>query len=222
MNCDKSRSFVPSQGAFMRSATSLQPFDAHAFALRPIGRSGGGGDVGGIAASSSRRALPVLGASSAEAKPKRMLRARPWAWALVFFAVWGLLVGGRAQIVRLAPGAAPLYAALGLGVNLRQMAIEKVTSRLADEDGRQILIVEGNIRNLAEAPRPAPRMRLSVLDATGREIYFWTAAPPKARLAVGETAQFRARLAAPPKEGSDVRVRFAGESDAGQSPGYAR
>ncbi|WP_296706295.1 DUF3426 domain-containing protein [Rhodoblastus sp.] len=207
----------------MRSATSLQPLDVHAFAPRQFGRSGGGSDVGGIAASSSRRALPGAGAPSAPDKQTRALRApRPWTWVLVFLAAWGLLVGGRAQIVRLAPAAAPLYTALGLGVNLRQMAIEKVTSRLADEDGRQILIVEGGIRNLAEAPRVAPRMRLSVLDATGREIYFWTAAPPKARLAVGETAQFRARLAAPPKEGSDVRVRFAGDADAGQSPGYAR
>lgn len=207
----------------MRSATSLQPFDVHAFAPRQIGRAGAGGDVGGIAASSSRRAPLAVGGCAAPGKPKRALRApRPWAWVLIFLAAWGLLVGGRAQIVRLAPAAAPLYAALGLGVNLRQMAIEKVTSRLADEDGRQILIVEGGIRNLGETPRAAPRMRLSVLDATGREIYFWTAAPPKARLAVGETAQFRARLAAPPKEGSDVRVRFAGDSDAGQTPGYAR
>jgi Protein of unknown function (DUF3426) len=218
MNCDKSRSPVPSQGVFMRSATTLQPFDVHAFAPRQSGRPGGGGDVGGIAASSSRRAPLAVSASAVTDKPTRALRApRPWTWVLVFLAAWGLLVGGRTQIVRLAPGAAPLYAAMGLGVNLRQMTIEKVTSRLADEDGRQILIVEGGIRNLAESPRAAPRMRLSVLDATGREIYFWTAAPPKARLAVGETAQFRARLAAPPKEGSDVRVRFAGEPDSGQA-----
>lgn len=129
---------------------------------------------------------------------------------------WGLLVGGRTQIVRLAPAVAPAYAALGLTVNLRQMDLQGVTSRLADEDGRTILVVEGEIRNLAEASRAAPRMLMAVLDADGREIYHWTAAPPKSRLASGEKAVFRARLAAPPQGGREVRVRFAGAAEAGQ------
>jgi hypothetical protein len=215
MNCDKSRISVPSPGESMRSVTSFQPLDNLALAPRLRGRA----DVGGIAASSSRRAAPAAGTASASAAPKRPLGApQPWACVLAGLAAWGLLVGGRAQIVRLAPAAAPLYSAVGLGVNLRQMDISNVVSRLADEDGRQILVVEGDIRNLAESPRAAPRMRMAVLDANGREIYFWTAAPPKARLAAGEKAEFRARLAAPPGEGRDVRVRFAGEAgDSGQA-----
>jgi hypothetical protein len=56
-----------------------------------------------------------------------------------------------------------------------------------------------------------------VLDAAGQEIYHWTAAPQQSRLRAGETAFFRARLAAPPLEGREVRVRFAGAPDrAGQ------
>jgi hypothetical protein len=209
MNCDQSRNRVPSPGEFMRSVTTFQPFDVQTFAPR----SRGGAEVGGIAVSSGRRAAPASGAASVSGASKSRIGApRPWAWVLAGFAAWGLLIGGRAQIVRLAPAAAPAYAALGLGVNLRQMDIHNVVSRLADDDGRQILIVEGDIRNLAQSPRAAPRMRLAVLDANGREIYFWNAAPPKARLAAGETAQFRARLAAPPKEGRDVRVRFSGEA----------
>ncbi len=192
----------------MRSVTTFPSFDDSAFAPRLRGRARS--EVGGVAASSSRRAVP---AAPAKAAPKgRAAAPRPWAWVLAGLAAWGLLVGGRAQIVRLAPATAPVYSALGLGVNLRQMDIAHVVSRLADEDGRQILIVEGDIRNLASTPRAAPRMRLAVLDSSGREIYFWNAAPPKARLGAGETAQFRARLAAPPKDGRDVRVRFAGEA----------
>lgn len=193
----------------MRAVSSLQPSALSAFAPPALTR----GEMATVAASSSRRAAPS-GAAMAPAPAERRRRA-PGAgsWIAIGLAAWAILIGGRAQIVRLAPATAPLYASVGLGVNLRQMDIGHVTSRLADEDGRQILIVEGEIHNLAEAPRAAPRMRLSVLDSQGQEIYFWTAAPPKARLAAGEKAEFRARLAAPPKEGRDVRVRFAAESD---------
>jgi hypothetical protein len=80
-----------------------------------------------------------------------------------------------------------------------------------------ILVVEGEIRNLGAEPGAAPRVKLAVLDAAGQEIYRWTAAPLKARLRGGETAFFRARLAAPPAGGREVRARFAGAPErAGQ------
>jgi hypothetical protein len=124
-------------------------------------------------------------------------------------AAWAALVGGRVQIVRLLPGAAPVYAALRIGVNLRHMDVFGVSAKLVEEDGRKLLLVEGEIRNIGEAPQAPPRMRLAIEDAKGREIYHWTAAAPKSRLNPGENAFFRARLAAPPEDGAEVRVRFA-------------
>jgi hypothetical protein len=146
--------------------------------------------------------------ASAPARPRaKGPRALPWIAAAL--AAWFGLVGGRAYIVKVLPGVAPAYAALGMKVNLRQMDVLGVTARLMDEDGRKILLVEGEIRNIGDAPRTPPRMRLAVDDSKGSEIYFWTAAPPKSRLNPGEKAFFRARLAAPPDNGADVRVRFA-------------
>jgi hypothetical protein len=130
-------------------------------------------------------------------------------WFAALVAAWVILVGGRAWIVKFLPDAAPAYAALGMKVNFRHMDVGGVTAKLVEEDGRKILLVEGEIRNIGDAPRTPPRMRLAVDDSMGREIYFWTAAPPKSRLNPGERAFFRARLAAPPEEGADVRVRFA-------------
>jgi hypothetical protein len=129
-------------------------------------------------------------------------------------AAWAALVGGRSQIVRALPQAAPAYAALGLAVNLRHMDVFGLTARLVEEDGRKLLLVEGEIRNVGEAPRTPPRMRLAVEDARGREIYHWTAAPAKSRLNPGENAFFRARLAAPPDDGAEVRVRFTPDASA--------
>jgi Protein of unknown function (DUF3426) len=202
----------------MPSASSFLPIEDRAFdfALRRREAKSLGADASGRRAHVSSHAA----AQAAIRSPRRAASRTAWplAWIFAGFGAWALLIGARAQIARLAPAAAPLYAALGLKLNLHHMGLDHVASRLDYEDGRQILIVEGEIRNIASSPRVAPRMRLSVFDARGREIYHWIAAPPKAWLAAGETAEFRARLAAPPKEGQKVRVRFAGGPDASTAP----
>jgi len=142
-------------------------------------------------------------------RPAQVGAVRPLAVAALLLGASSALIGWRNEVVRLAPPMAGLYAAVNLPVNLRKMDFRKVGSRLVEDGGRKILVVEGEIHNLARTPQEAPRVRLAVLDAEGREIYAWSAAPPKARLLAGETAFFRARLAAPPAEGSDVRLRFA-------------
>ncbi|WP_298428174.1 DUF3426 domain-containing protein [Rhodoblastus sp.] len=200
----------------MASASAFSSLDDHDY--RFSSRRGPPVEVGGVAAASGRRADFHGKLRAAEAKEDgRRWRPGPWAWVFAGLSAWSLLIGGRMQIARLVPPAAQLYSALGFDVNLRRMAIENVVSSLADEDGRPVLVVEGEIRNLAASPHATPRMRLSVVDADGREIYHWTAAPPKARLAAGEKAEFRARLAVPPKEGHQVRVRFAAQADSSGS-----
>jgi len=148
--------------------------------------------------------------------PARDEKRRPGALAIGagLMAAWIALIAGRVPIVKAFPAAAPVYAALGMKVNLCQMDLLGVTAKLVEEDGRKILLVQGQIKNIDANPRTPPRMRLAVEDGQGREIYFWTAAPPKSRLNPGENAYFRARLAAPPEEGAEVRVRFAPEASA--------
>jgi hypothetical protein len=137
--------------------------------------------------------------------------------ALAVVVAWSGLVAARTRILTAIPAAAPVYAALGLDFSARSMGFETLVSRIAEEDGRQILVVEGEIRNLARGPQAAPPIKLAVLDAAGQALYTWTAAPAKSRLRAGETATFRARLAAPPAGGREVRVRLAGASErAGQ------
>ncbi|MGO8738736.1 hypothetical protein [Rhodoblastus sp.] len=203
----------------MPSASHFSSIEDHAFDFAPPRREAG---RLGVVAASGRRApvLPRAGSGLDAPAAVASTRRAPGliSWLFAGFGAWALLIGARAQIVTFAPATAPLYAALGLKVNLRHMGLDHVVSRLAYEDGRPVLIVEGEIRNFAATPRVAPRMRLSVLDAGGREIYHWIAAPPKARLAVGETAEFRARLAAPPKEGQEVRVRFGGGPESPAEP----
>ena len=168
-------------------------------------------DFRALANGQPARVRPPARAASSDQK-RRGFGAVAWGMGLV--AAWGLVVGGRAQIVGVLPAAASVYAALGLKVNLRHMDVFAVSAKVVEEDGRKILLVEGQIKNIDASARTPPRMRLAVEDLSGREIYFWTAAPPKSRLNPGENAFFRARLAAPPEEGAEVRVRFAPDASA--------
>ena len=117
-------------------------------------------------------------------------------------------VAARDAIVRHAPATARLYAAIGLPVNLRGLDLRHVTSTLAGEGAQRVLAVEGEIANLAATETAVPPLGVAVRGADARDIYSWTASPPKPRLAPGEIVPFRARLAAPPEGARDAVVRF--------------
>jgi hypothetical protein len=124
------------------------------------------------------------------------------------------LVAGRQQIVRLLPQTASLYARIGLPVNLRGLAFDKIKTVREVEDGVPILIVEGEVVGTTGRHTEVPRLRFAVTDNSGKEIYAWTARPAKTLLPPGEALPFRSRLASPPAEASGVTVRFFNRHDA--------
>jgi hypothetical protein len=58
-----------------------------------------------------------------------------------------------------------------------------------------------------------PRLRFAALNASGTEIYSWTALPTRSLLGPGETLDFQSRLASPPPETREVQVRFFNRRD---------
>jgi predicted Zn finger-like uncharacterized protein len=125
------------------------------------------------------------------------------------------LFAWRAEIVRAAPQTAPLYAALGLPVNLRGLLIADVTTDTLTSEGVQVLVVQGRIASAAKRTIEVPRLRFAVRNASGNEIYSWTTLPSRTLLGPGETFAFQSRLAAPPPETRDVLVRFFNRHDLG-------
>jgi predicted Zn finger-like uncharacterized protein len=118
------------------------------------------------------------------------------------------LIGGRARVVKAAPQTASLYAAIGLPVNLRGLSFKNVTTNSETHDGVQVLALEGTIVNSSTRVVEVPRLRFSVRNKAGQEIYSWTALPARTILSPGESLPFRSRLASPPPETGDVLVRF--------------
>jgi predicted Zn finger-like uncharacterized protein len=124
-----------------------------------------------------------------------------------------VLVAWRNDIVRVLPQTASFYAMLGLGVNLRGLAFDGVTTTTEMRDGVPILVVEGSIVNVDRNIVDVPRLKFAARNAAGEEIYSWTAVPPRTTLPPQETVAFRSRLASPPPELRDVLVRFVTRRD---------
>ncbi len=150
-----------------------------------------------------------------QAKRQKSRRSSRWtAIVLVLFAFNVALIGARNEVVRYLPQTASLFAAIGLPVNLRQLDFENVHITRETQNGASILLVEGKIVSKAHKPLEVPRLRFAARNATGQEIYVWTAKPERGVLNPGETLEFQSSLAKPPADASDVLVRFFTASDA--------
>jgi hypothetical protein len=135
----------------------------------------------------------------------------------VLFAFNVALVGARSEVVRYLPQTASLFAAIGLPVNLRNLKFENVRITKENADGVNVLIVEGVIVSTSGKAAEVPRLRFAARNATGQEVYTWTALPGRSVLGPDETLPFSSRLVSPPADAVDVMVRFFNAQDAGAS-----
>lgn len=119
----------------------------------------------------------------------------------------------RADVVRLLPQTAAFYKLVGLDINLRGLRFKDVKVTSETVEGKPVLVIEGAITGEASKPVELPRLRFSVRDAQGAEIYAWNAVLDQLVLKPGEKAWFRSRLASPPPEGRNIDVRFFSKRD---------
>jgi predicted Zn finger-like uncharacterized protein len=123
------------------------------------------------------------------------------------------LVIWRVDVVRLLPQTASFYKMVGLDVNLRGLLFKDVKVTSETVEGKPVLVIEGVIVGETRKPVELPRLRFSVRDAQGAEIYAWNAVLEQPVLKPGEHAWFKSRLASPPPEGRNIDVRFFSKRD---------
>ena len=123
------------------------------------------------------------------------------------------LVIWRVDVVRLLPQTATLYKMAGLEVNLRGLMVKDVKITSETVEGKPVLVIEGVIVGETHKAVELPRLRFSVRDAQGAEIYAWNAVLGEPVLKPGEKAWFKSRLASPPAEGRNIDIRFFGKRD---------
>jgi len=123
------------------------------------------------------------------------------------------LIVWRADVVRLLPQTATFYKMAGLEVNLRGVSFKDLKVATETVDGKPVLVIEGVIVSANAKPVELPRLRFSVRDAQGAEIYAWNAVLDQPVLKPGERAAFKSRLASPPAEGRHIDIRFFNRRD---------
>ena len=119
----------------------------------------------------------------------------------------------RTDVVRLLPQTATFYKMVGLDVNLRGLEFKDIKITSETVDGKPVLVIEGVIVGETKKPVELPRLRFSVRDAQGAEIYAWNAVLEQPVLNPGERTHFKSRLASPPPEGRNIDVRFFNKRD---------
>jgi predicted Zn finger-like uncharacterized protein len=144
--------------------------------------------------------------------PKKSLVSPAMACAAMGALVLALMIW-RVEVVRLLPQTADFYQMVGLEVNLRGLMFKDVKITSETVDGKPVLVIEGVITGAAKRPVQLPRLRFSVRDAQGAEIYAWNAVLEQPVLRPGERAWFKSRLASPPSEGRSIDVRFFNRRD---------
>ena len=147
---------------------------------------------------------------AAPARKPRAQAKKPWRTAALVagLALPALAFGLRAPLLRLLPPAGVLVAQLVPGPGPR-LAVRGLVGTRASETEAATLVVRGEIANLRGASAGVPNLALSIEDATGHEVYRWTAQPPVRRLAPGAAATFAFDLPRVPAAGQRVAIRFA-------------
>ncbi|MGZ5829493.1 MAG: hypothetical protein ACXWJW_13275, partial [Xanthobacteraceae bacterium] len=118
------------------------------------------------------------------------------------------LIFARETVVRVFPQTASLYGLAGLGVNLRGLVFEDIKTSYETQDGVRVISIEGDIRNITSSNQPVARLRFALRNDKAAETYSWTAIPERVIMASGEVQHFKTRLASPPTDSKELRVRF--------------
>jgi predicted Zn finger-like uncharacterized protein len=126
-------------------------------------------------------------------------------------AILALLVVQRQAAVSRVPQLAGVFRAIGLPVNLQGLAFERVVTELVEDAEGRFLIVQGEIRNIANGTLAVPPIEIVIQDATVKSLYTWTAEASRPTIIHGDAIPFRTRLASPPQTGSNVILRFAAD-----------
>lgn len=148
------------------------------------------------------------------ALPREPARRSGVAWLLLFLVI-AIFVGAfvaRDQIMAAWPASTKLYERFGLAAPTydKVLAVRNGTSSYHMEDGKQVLVVQGEVVNTSSSLQQVPRLR-ATLREQGREVRSWTFQATQSRLLPGEAASFVTRLTEPSPGATELTITFTDE-----------
>jgi len=154
------------------------------------------------------------GRRPAPPQPKRRSSmVRVFSIFVLLLAVCGAAGGAvfmKNEIMMWLPATQRLYAMVGMGPDVlgHGLQIVEPTPKKEIDGNNEILIVEGEIRNVAEKSVEVPLMRGALLDAEGKELHSWTFTAAKSQIAPGELVRYRTEYRNPPSEAQSLDITF--------------
>lgn len=115
----------------------------------------------------------------------------------------------RTDIVRRVPDLAGVYAAIGLPVNVVGLEFRNVETLRTIQNGADVMIISGHIRNITSRQAKVPPIVVSILDGSGTSLYSWSVTPAFSLIGSGEILDFETQLNASPEGAETVRLEFA-------------
>jgi len=173
-----------------------------------LGLADSPGDVSDEAPPSRSRRRPQAPVPKRRASVARVLSI--FVLLLAVFGAAGAAFFMKNEIMVWLPATQRLYAMVGMGPEVLGQGLQIVepTPKKEIDGNDEILVVEGEIRNITEKPVEVPLMRGALLDAGGKELHSWTFTAAKSRIAPGEQARYRTEFRNPPTEAQSLDITF--------------
>lgn len=133
-------------------------------------------------------------------------------WAALILMIVGIgwcAVQFRETIAKVWPESSSLYAALGMPVNVRGMALVNIAYQQDFENGQPVLSVTGKVVNISNHELPVPELRVVLSDDAEHELYRWFFDVGVSTLKAGAESAFVTRLSSPPPEARNLNISFA-------------
>lgn len=125
----------------------------------------------------------------------------------------------RIDVVKILPGSAGAYAAVGLPVNTIGLVIDRdsIKAQPVMLDGHAAVTVTGTIRNITEHDVLAPPLRVELLNKEEKRVAGQLAAAADAKIPPGQVRHFSITFMNPPRTAKDLQIGFATEAGAAKA-----
>ncbi|MEQ9559210.1 MAG: DUF3426 domain-containing protein [Rhodospirillales bacterium] len=138
--------------------------------------------------------------------------------ALFFVLLIGGLVAGtfffKDELVAKVPQLNDVFKMIGFHQVGAGLQIQRVEHAQETDQGLEVLVIRGQIENVADGTRPVPMVRAVLFDAEGEPIQHADVAPLKSELAKGEKMSFKIRVREPSPLRRRITVTFMDPKDA--------
>lgn len=125
----------------------------------------------------------------------------------------------RIDVVRIMPGSAGAYAAVGLPVNTVGLVIDRdsIKAQPSMQDEHAAVTITGTIRNITEHEVVAPPLRVELLSKEDKRVAGQLAAAADPKIPPGEVRHFSITFLNPPRTAQNLQIGFATEPGAAKA-----